>query len=112
MGKMKITPVEEVNWGLYLWQMPDESVVMDEEGNYLCIKSIRGDITQIQKLKRAAREYGINEGKPIFFSGHRQITEEELEEQKQRAEMGLVPDPQDIPAMMEYFKEAKEMGLS
>jgi len=26
--------------------------------------------------------------------------------------MGLVPDPQDIPAMMEYFKEAKEMGLS
>ena len=109
---MKVTPVEEVNWGLYLWQMPDESVVMDEEGNYLCIKSIRGDITQIQKLKRAAREYGINEGKPIFFSGHRQVTEEELEEQKQRAEMGLVPDPQDIPAMMEYFKEAKEMGLS
>lgn len=109
---MKVTPVEEVNWGLYLWQMPDESVVMDEEGNYLCIKSIRGDITQIQKLKRAAREYGINEGKPIFFSGHRQVTEEELEEQKQRAELGLVPDPQDIPAMMEYFKEAKEMGLS
>ena len=109
---MKVTPVEEVNWGLYLWQMPDESVVMDEEGNYLCIKSIRGDITQIQKLKRAAKEYGINEGKPIFFSGHRQVTEEELEEQKQRAEMGLVPDPQDIPAMMEYFKEAKEMGLS
>jgi len=112
MSNMKVTPVEEVNWGLYLWQMPDESVVMDEEGNYLCIKSIRGDITQIQKLKRAAREYGINEGKPIFFSGHRQVTEEELEEQKQRAEMGLVPDPQDIPAMMEYFKEAKEMGLS
>lgn len=112
MGNMKVTPVEEVNWGLYLWQMPDESVVMDEEGNYLCIKSVRGDISQIKKLKRAAQEYGINEGKPIFFSGHRQISEEELEEQKQRAEMGLVPDPQDLPAMMEYFKEAREMGLA
>ena len=35
MGKMKVTPIEEVNWGIYVWQMPDETVVMDEDGNEL-----------------------------------------------------------------------------
>lgn len=112
MGKMNITPIDEVNWGLYMWQMPDESVIMDEDGNHLCIPSLKGDIVQIKKLKRAAQEYGVNEGKPIFFAGHRQITDEELEEQKKRSELGLVPDPQDLPAMMEFIKEQKDMGIA
>ena len=112
MGKMKVTPVEEVNYGLYLWQMPDESVVMDDEGNYLSISSMRGDIRQIKKIKEAAKHYGIDEGKPIFFSGHRQVTEEELQEQKQRAEIGLVPDSRDLPAMMEYVKEMRDSGIA
>ena len=112
MANMKVTPVEEVSWGLYLWQMPDESVIMDEEGGYLSIPSLKGDIRQIQKLKRAAQEFGVNEGRPIFFSGHRQVTQDELEEQKQRAELGMVPDPQDLPAMLEYVKEVREMGLA
>lgn len=112
MGKMKVTPVEEVNYGLYLWQMPDESVVMDDEGNYLSISSMRGDIRQIKKIKEAAKHYGIDEGKPIFFSGHRQVTEEELQEQKQRAELGLVPDSRDLPAMMEYVKEMRDNGIA
>ncbi|CAB5218135.1 hypothetical protein UFOVP204_17 [uncultured Caudovirales phage] len=112
MPRMKITQVEEVNHGIYVWQMPDNSVVMDEDGNYLSIPSMRGDIRQIQKLKNAARSHGLTEGKPLFFSGHRQVTDEELEEQKSRAELGMVPDPQDLPAMMEYIKEAREMGLA
>lgn len=108
---MKITPIDEVNWGLYMWQMPDESLVMDDEGGYLCIPSIKGDIKQIKKLKDAAKHYGLSEGKPIFFAGHRQITDEELEEQKRRSSIGLVPDTQDMPAMMEYVKEMREMKL-
>ena len=111
MANMKVTPVEEVNWGLYMWQMPDESIIMDDEGQYLCIPSMKGNVLQINKLKKAALEFGVTEGKPIFFSGHRTVTQDELEEQKARGEMGLIPDPQDIPAMMEYMKEAKEMGL-
>jgi hypothetical protein len=111
MGKMKITPIDEVNWGMYMWQMSDGTLVMDEEGGYLSIPSIKGDVRQIKKLKDAAAGHGLSEGKPIFFSGHRPVTDEELIEQRQRMDMGLVPDPQDLPAMMEYFKEAKEMGL-
>ena len=112
MGKMKVTPVEEVNWGLYMWQMPDDSLIMDDEGGYLSIPSLKGDIRQIKKLKQAAKHFGVDEGKPIFFSGHRQITEEELQEQKQRGELGMIPDTQDLPAMMEYVKEVREMGLA
>lgn len=111
MANMKITPIDEVNYGIYVWQMPDGSVVMDEDRNYLSIPSIKGDIRQINKLKQAAKHYGLDEGKPLFFSGHRQITDEELLEQKQRLEMGLVPDERDMPAMMEYVKEMREMNL-
>jgi hypothetical protein len=111
MGKMKITPVDEVNWGLYMWQMPDESLVMDDEGGYLSIPSMKGDIRQIKKLRDVAKYHGLEEGKPIFFSGHRQVTDEELLEQQQRGELGLIPDSQDLPAMMEYVKEMREMKL-
>jgi hypothetical protein len=111
MGKMKITPVEEVNWGMYMWQMPDESLVMDEEGGYLSIQSVKGDIRQIKKLKDAAKHFGLDEGKPIFFSGHRPVTDDELAEQRSRLDLGLVPDPQDLPAMMEYAKEMRELKL-
>jgi hypothetical protein len=108
---MKITPVDEVNWGLYAWQMPDGSIVVDEEGAYLSIESIKGDIRQIKKLKEVAKHYGLEDGKPIFFAGHRPVTDEELEIQRQRMEMGLVPDTQDLPAMMDYVKEMREMKL-
>ena len=108
---MKITPVDEVNWGLYVWMMPDNKVVMDEEGAYLSVPSLKGDIGQIKKLKDAAKHYGLGEGKPVFMAGHRPVTEEELEEQKQRMAMGLVPDEKDLPAMMDYVKEMREMKL-
>jgi hypothetical protein len=111
MGKMKITPIDEVNWGLYVWQMPDGKVVMDEEGAYLSIPSIKGDIRQIKKLKNVAAHYGLEEGTPLFMAGHRPVTDEELAEQKQRLDIGLVPDVQDTPAMMEYVKEMRDMKL-
>jgi len=108
---MKVTPIDEVNWGIYVWQMPDGSIVRDEDDNTLNIPAIRGDISQIQKLKKVAKELGLDEGHPMFFSGHRRVTDDELEEQKARAQIGLVPDPQDMPAMMEYVRDMKEMDL-
>ena len=48
VNPMKITPVDEVNWGMYAWIMPDGSIVMDEEGAYLSIVSMKGDIRQIK----------------------------------------------------------------
>jgi hypothetical protein len=111
MGKMKITPVDEVNWGLYIWQLPDGKIVMDEEGAYLSIPSMKGDIRQIKKLKDVAKHYGLEDGKPLFMAGHRPVTDEELEMQRQRLELGLVPDEYDTPAMMDYVKEMRDMKL-
>ena len=108
---MRTTVVDEVNWGLYIWQMPDGKVVMDEEGAYLSIPSLKGDIRQIKKLKDVAKSYGLGDGHPVFFAGHRPVDDEELEIQKQRMELGLVPDEQDIPAMLDYIKEMRDLKL-
>jgi hypothetical protein len=103
--------IEEVTYGLYLWQMPDGGLVCDEDKNYLNVAAIKGDIRKINALKAAAKNLGLEEGKPIWFSGHRQITDDEYEEQKQRLEWGLIPDELDVPAIKEDLNKKKKMGL-
>ena len=110
--KQKMTPVEEVSYGLYLWQMPDGGIVRDEDGNYLNIASMKGNIKKINELKAAAKHYGLEAGKPVWFSGHRQVTEEEYQTQKQRLEWGLIPDELDVPAIKEDLEQKKKMGLN
>ena len=109
--KMKVSQVEEVNYGVYLWQMPDESIVTDENGNYMCIYAIKGDTAKIAELRRFAKEYGVEEGKPFWQSGHRPVSDEEYQLQKQRLEWGLVADEWDIPALKEDLVNKKKMGI-
>ena len=111
MGKMKVTPVDEVSYGLYVWQMPDGSLVVDQDGNYLNVSAMKGDIKRINNLKKAAKELGLEEGKPLWFSGHRRVTNDEYLEQKQRMEWGLVPDELDVPAIVEDLNQKKKMGI-
>jgi hypothetical protein len=93
--------VEEVPWGVYVWEMPDGRLLGDEDGNFLNIASIKGNQKRIQELKDAARSYGITEGKPLYLSGHRQVTDEEFENQKRRMAFGLIPDELDVAAFRE-----------
>jgi hypothetical protein len=111
MKKSNITQIEEVSYGLYLWQMPDGSLVMDDDGNYMNIAAIKGDVKRINELKRFAKEFDLEEGQPVWFSAHRQVTEDEYEEQKQRMEWGLIPDELDVPAIKEDLDNQKKMGL-
>jgi len=108
---MKITPIEEVSYGTYVWQMPDGKLVTDEEGNFMCIYANKGDIKKITELRNFAKSYGIDGGKPVWFSGHRPVSQEEYEDQKQRLDWGLVADPWDIPALKEDLVSKKKMGL-
>jgi len=110
MARMKVTEVEEVSYGLYLWQTPDGKLVVDEDGNYLNIAAMKGDIRKINILKQAAKSYGL-EGEPVWFSGHRQITEDEWNEQRQRMDLGLVPDELDVPAIKEDIEQKRKLGL-
>jgi len=108
---MKITPVEEVNYGTYLWQMPNGALVSDEEGNFMCIYAIKGDVKKITELRNFAKSYGVEEGEPVWFSGHRPVSQEEYENQKQRMDWGLVADEWDIPALKEDLQQKKKMGI-
>lgn len=88
-------------FGVYVWEMPDGRYVGDEDGNLLSINSVFGDLDRISKLGRAARSFGINEGKPVFLPGHRKISDAEYERQKERMSQGLIPDELDVAAFEE-----------
>lgn len=96
---MKITPIEEVDYGIYVWRMPNGQLLANENHDFMMIRSNKGDLSKVKALTEVARSYGIEEGVAEFMSGHRPVTTEEFEEQKQRMIWGLVPDPLDIPAL-------------
>jgi hypothetical protein len=108
---MRITPVEEVNYGTYLWQTSDGKIVTDEDGNYMCIYAIKGDVKKIKQLREFAEAHGVEDGSPVWFSGHRPVSQEEYENQKQRLDWGLVADEWDIPALKEDLEQKKKMGI-
>lgn len=106
MSKMKI--VEETDYGLYLWEMPDGSLVCDEDKNYLNIPGKKGDLSKIEKIREVAKSYGLEHGRAVFMSGHRRVTDEEYEYQKQRLEWGLIPDEKDYGAAKEELINYKK----
>lgn len=93
------TVVEEVPYGVYVWQTPDGEFLGDGDGNFMLVFCNKGDRESIKALADAARHYGHPEGKAIFWSGKRPITDEEYSEQLMREKLGLVPDPLDIGAI-------------
>ncbi len=104
MRTPKIRTVEETNIGMYVWEMPDGRWVGDDEGHFMYIRGRRGDLAMIGKLADAARSYGITEGRAVFLSGHRPVSDEEYEEQRQRMMFGLNPDPKDYYAQLDELK--------
>lgn len=99
--KPRIQAVQETSFGVYLWKMPDGSVVTDEDRNYMSIAAKEGDLKRINMLREVARAHGITEGSPLFLPGYRKIDDAELEHQRERQEAGLIPDEYDVPAWRE-----------
>lgn len=102
--------VEEVRYGMYVWQTPDGEVLGDEDGNVMNVFCMKGDRKAIDALTQAARHYGFAEGKPVWWSGKRRITDEELEEQQLRAKFGLEPDPLNYAAIKDEQREQRANG--
>lgn len=90
--------VEEVPYGMYVWVNQDGDVFGDDDGNVMNVFCIKGDREAIRALTEAAKYYGAGEGKPVWWTGKRRITDEELAEQQMRESLGLIPDPLDIAA--------------
>jgi hypothetical protein len=102
--------IEDVPWGMYVWELPSGEILGDGDGNVMNVfvweRAHRPAARRA--LAEAAKAYGFPEGTPVWWSGVRQIDDEELEHQIDRAKKGLVPDPLDIAAINE---DARGLGL-
>lgn len=105
-NKSRVSAVSETNLGVYVWQLPDETFVSDDQANVMSISAFRGDLAAISAIRKAAIHYGFEEGTPVFLEGARKITDEELQEQIYRMNQGLVPDPYDIGVYKEEMRNA------
>jgi len=87
------------DWGLYVYKKSNGKWFTDGEGNVLNIPSMRGDISQISKLKQAAIHYGDpGDGEAVFVPGLTRISDEEYSEQIDRMKNGLIPSMNDLGA--------------
>ena len=88
---MKVTKVVDKSpFGIYVWLLPDGNVFKDDDNNVLNIPSMRGDITKMLEISKAAAHYGQPEGKAVFIPGIGRISDEEYEQDKERMENGLL----------------------
>lgn len=99
--------VEEVPYGLYVWECPDGWIVQDDDANVMNVFAIKGDRKAMDALRQAASHYGFPEGRPVFWSGRRRIDDEELDHQLTRQKWGLEPDPMNYAALVDAEKERK-----
>jgi len=100
VGNVRRQVIEKkYNWGLYVYKKSDGKWFTNGEGDVLNIESTRGDISQITKLKNAAKYYGDDgEGEAVFVPGLTRISEEEHSEQLDRMKQGLIPSMNDLGA--------------
>jgi len=111
IGNSKATFIPKAyDWGLYFWRLPNGHLFHDEEGNLLNIPSIRNDLSKMAELRKAAAHYGQPEGEPWFYAGIKRATDEQLSEQKERMNAGLLPNLDDLGAVYAAQQTAKRYG--
>lgn len=102
---------KDYNWGLYVYKKSNGKWFTDGEGNILNIESLRGDISQITKLKQTAVHFGDEgDGQAVFVPGLTRVTDEEHSEQVDRFNQGLIPSLNDLGAIDAAQKTLKTHG--
>lgn len=102
--------VEEVPYGVYVWKCADGEILGDDEGNFMNVFCMKGDRRAIDALRQAAKYYGYEDGEPVWWSGKRRVSDDELAEQEMRERLGLIPDPLDIGAIRDEMRSRKYRG--
>lgn len=100
VGNVRRQVIDKIyDWGLYVYKKSNGRWFTDGEGNVLNIPSMKNDLDQIAKLKKAAMHYGDpGDGEAIFVPGLTRISEEEHSEQMDRLKQGLIPSMNDLGA--------------
>lgn len=83
---------ENVKYGVCLWRLPDGGYIQNQDGDYLNSFGTLGDPIIEEKMKWAARQLGIKEGKAWWLPGFRRISQSEWEDQMERLQSGHIPD--------------------
>jgi hypothetical protein len=112
VGESRVKVIEKhYDWGLYVYKKSNGKWFTDGNGSILNIESMKGDISQIAKLRDAAKYYGDEgDGECIFVPGLTRVTEEEYSEQKDRLEQGLIPSMNDLGAWKAAQDTADKYG--
>jgi hypothetical protein len=112
IGETKMRVVEEnfSNFGTYVWHKPNGKAFTDGSGNALSIESVRGDGVRIKELEDAAKYWGQPEGSAKFYSNMKKISEEDHSEQLDRMKNGLLPNMNDIGAIIAAKQSLQQHG--
>jgi hypothetical protein len=113
IGQSKLSIVDEgqnINWGIYIWKKANGKPFTDGNNNVLNIPSHRGDMLQIQKLINEARALGQEDGSYEFYPGMGRISDEEYTEQLDRLKQGLIPNLNDMNAVLAAKKTLAMYG--
>jgi len=106
-GKRLVHDSPSDRFGVYMWRMPNGSYIADQDRNFLSIAAEVGDRKRISILRETVKGLGFEEGGPVFFAGHRKISDEEYEIQRERARLGLVPDTEDVGSLIDDLRVKK-----
>ena len=98
-------------WGLYVYKKSNGKWFTDGEGSVLNIPAMRGDLSKIAELKKAAMYYGDEgDGECIFVPGLGRVTEEQYSEMVDRMKQGLIPNLNDMGAVYDAQQTLKKHG--
>lgn len=101
VGESRIKVLDkQYDWGIYFWKKANGKPFTDGNGSVLNIPSHRGDALQIRKLVQEATALGQGDGSYEFMPGVARVSEDEYAEQKERMSQGLIPNLNDLGAVM------------
>jgi hypothetical protein len=112
IGNIRRKVIEKnYDWGLYVYKKANGKWFMDGQENVLNIPAMRGDVSKIAELKKAAMYYGDEgDGQCIFIPGLNRVSEEQYSEMKDRMRQGLIPNVNDLGAVYDAQKTLKRHG--
>ena len=98
--------IPERPYGVCVWILPDENVLVDADVNPLCVEGFVNDRGLENKLREAVKYWtGSEDGRPSWIQGARKVSTSEQEDQKERLALGLVPDPYED--VIDTFRRSK-----
>ena len=86
--------VPQAAFGVCVWKMPDGGIIADADGAYLCAEGMIND-PKVEGFVREAAKYWTqsDEGYAMWIDGARKVSASEREDQVERLNNGLTPDP-------------------